>query len=42
MAISLKLDPSCADAWAEPSDIAVIAGRIEASLEHVRQAGPPE
>lgn len=37
-ATALKLDPNCADAWAELSDTTVLAGRIEEGLEHIRKA----
>lgn len=35
---ALELDPNEADAWATLSDIAVLAGRIEEGLEHIRKA----
>ncbi len=35
---ALELDPNEADAWAALSDIAVLAGRIEEGLEHIRKA----
>lgn len=35
---AIDLDPNEADAWATLSDIAVLAGRIEEGLEHMRKA----
>ena len=35
---AIELDPNEADAWAALSDIAVLAGRIEEGLEHIRKA----
>lgn len=35
---AFELDPNEADAWATISDIEVLAGQIEVSLEHIRKA----
>ncbi|PZV37938.1 adenylate cyclase [Mesorhizobium kowhaii] len=35
---AIELDPNDADAWAALSDIAVLAGRVEEGLEHIRKA----
>jgi TolB-like protein len=35
---AIELDPNEADAWAALSDIAVLAGRVEEGLEHIRKA----
>ncbi|PST24099.1 tetratricopeptide repeat protein [Mesorhizobium plurifarium] len=35
---AIELDPNEADTWATLSDIAVLAGRVEAGLEHIRKA----
>jgi TolB-like protein/Tfp pilus assembly protein PilF len=35
---ALELDPHEADAWATLSDIAVLAGRVDEGLEHIRKA----
>ena len=35
---AVELDPNEADAWAALSDIAVLAGRIDEGLEHIRKA----
>lgn len=35
---AIDLDPNEADAWAALSDIAVLAGRVEEGLEHIRKA----
>lgn len=35
---AIELDPNEADAWAAKSDIAVLAGQIEAGLDHIRKA----
>ncbi len=35
---AIALDPNEADAWAALSDIAVLAGRVEDGLEHIRKA----
>lgn len=35
---AIELDPEEADTWAALSDIAVLAGRIEEGLEHIRKA----
>jgi TolB-like protein len=35
---AIELDPNEADAWAALSDIAVLAGRTEEGLEHIRKA----
>ncbi|WP_343713654.1 winged helix-turn-helix domain-containing tetratricopeptide repeat protein [Inquilinus sp.] len=35
---AIELDPNEADAWAAMSDIAVLAGRVEEGLEHIRKA----
>lgn len=35
---AIALDPNEADAWAALSDIAVLAGRVEEGLEHIRKA----
>jgi TolB-like protein len=35
---AIELDPNEADAWAALSDIAVLAGRIDEGLEHIRKA----
>ncbi len=35
---AIKLDPNEADTWATSSDIAVLAGRVEEGLEHIRKA----
>lgn len=35
---ALDLDPNEADAWATLSDIAVLAGRVDEGLEHIRKA----
>ena len=37
-AAAIALDPNEADAWTAWSDIAVLAGRIEEGLEHIRKA----
>ena len=34
---ALRLDPNEADTWATLSDIAVLAGRVEEGLEHIRE-----
>ena len=34
----IELDPNEADTWATLSDIAVLAGRVEEGLEHIRKA----
>jgi TolB-like protein/cytochrome c-type biogenesis protein CcmH/NrfG len=35
---AIELDPNEADTWAALSDIAVLAGRVEEGLEHIRKA----
>ncbi|OCO98818.1 adenylate cyclase [Ensifer sp. LC13] len=35
---AIELDPNEADTWAALSDIAVLAGRVEEGLEHIRRA----
>lgn len=35
---AVELDPNEADAWAALSDIAVLAGRVDEGLEHIRKA----
>ncbi|WP_225770678.1 winged helix-turn-helix domain-containing tetratricopeptide repeat protein [Inquilinus sp. Marseille-Q2685] len=35
---AIELDPNEADAWAALSDIAILAGRVEEGLEHIRKA----
>lgn len=35
---AIELDPNEADTWATLSDIAVLAGRVEEGLEHIRKA----
>lgn len=35
---AIELDPNEADTWAASSDIAVLAGRVEEGLEHIRKA----
>ncbi|CCV03989.1 Adenylate cyclase [Mesorhizobium metallidurans STM 2683] len=35
---AIALDPNEADAWAALSDIAVLAGRVDEGLEHIRKA----
>jgi tetratricopeptide (TPR) repeat protein len=35
---AIELDPNEADAWAALSDIAVLAGRVQEGLEHIRKA----
>ncbi|MCR4268458.1 winged helix-turn-helix domain-containing tetratricopeptide repeat protein [Nitratireductor sp. ZSWI3] len=35
---AIELDPDEADTWAALSDIAVLAGRVEEGLEHIRKA----
>lgn len=35
---AIELDPTEADTWAALSDIAVLAGRVEEGLEHIRKA----
>ncbi|UWU18612.1 winged helix-turn-helix domain-containing tetratricopeptide repeat protein (plasmid) [Rhizobium sullae] len=35
---SIALDPNEADAWAALSDIAILAGRVNEGLEHIRKA----
>jgi tetratricopeptide (TPR) repeat protein len=38
LARAIELDPNEADTWATLSDIAVLAGRVEEGLEHIRKA----
>jgi TolB-like protein/class 3 adenylate cyclase len=35
---AVELDPNCADAWAEMSDISVMAGRLDEGLERIQKA----
>ena len=35
---AIELDPNEADTWATRSDLAVLAGRVEEGLEHIRKA----
>ena len=37
-AMAIELDPNEADTWAALSDIAVLAGRVEEGLDHIRKA----
>ena len=35
---AVELDPNCADAWAEMSDISILAGRLDEGLEQIQKA----
>jgi TolB-like protein/class 3 adenylate cyclase len=35
---AIELDPNCADAWAEMSDISVLAGRLDEGLAEIQKA----
>lgn len=35
---AIQLDPNEADTWAALSDIAILSGRVEEGLDHIRKA----